>query len=93
MQLSSAQLDAYISKYALTPDLAFEIRRGADGLESKRGARDWEPILSEAPDVLFIPGSPRYRMIFQRDADGRITGFAERREAWDLNWKRVPPPS
>ncbi|HEX7808427.1 MAG TPA: nuclear transport factor 2 family protein [Thermoanaerobaculia bacterium] len=90
MQLSDAQLDAYIGKYALTPELTFEIRRGAKGLESKRGTRDWQPILAEAPDVLFNPGSPRYRMIFQRDAVGRITGFAERREAWDLNWKRMP---
>jgi hypothetical protein len=29
-------------------------------------------------------------MFMHRDAEGRVTRFAERREAWDLNWKRVP---
>jgi hypothetical protein len=42
----------------------------------------------EATDVLFVPGRPRYRYIFLRDAAGKITGLAQRREAWDLVWKR-----
>ena len=40
-------------------------------------------------DVLFSPGRVRYRYVFRRDAAGKITGFAERREAWDLVWSRV----
>jgi len=39
--------------------------------------------------MLFVPGKPRYRKVFQRDSQGRVTGFAERREAWDLDWTRV----
>ncbi|HEX2831818.1 MAG TPA: nuclear transport factor 2 family protein [Thermoanaerobaculia bacterium] len=88
MPLSDAQTNAYVGRYALTPDLFFEIRRGETGLQSKRGARNWEPILAEAPDVLFNPGSPRYRYIVQRDGEGRVTGIVERREAWDLHWQR-----
>jgi hypothetical protein len=44
----------------------------------------------EAADVFFVPGKPRYRKIFLRDDDGEITGFAERREAWDLVFAKKP---
>jgi len=36
-----------------------------------------------------VPGRPRYRKVFRRDSAGGITDFAERREAWDLVWKRA----
>jgi hypothetical protein len=57
-------------------------------MEGQRPGREAEKLLAEAPDVLFVPGQPRYRYVFLRDSDGRITGFAQRREAWDLVWKR-----
>jgi hypothetical protein len=38
--------------------------------------------------VLFVPNRPRYRYILLRDAAGKITGLAQRREAWDIVWKR-----
>jgi hypothetical protein len=47
-------------------------------------------LKAEAPDVLFVPGQTRYRKVFLRGSDGRVTGFAERREAWDIVWKRLP---
>jgi hypothetical protein len=40
--------------------------------------------------VLFVPGKPRYRKVFLRDDDGDITGFSERREAWDLVFTKQP---
>ncbi|HEY7633933.1 MAG TPA: hypothetical protein VH763_00190 [Gemmatimonadales bacterium] len=52
--------------------------------------RSPESLRAEAPDVLFVPGQPRYRKVFQRDPGGRITGFAERREARDIVWTRRP---
>jgi len=48
------------------------------------------PLLAELKDVLFIAGRPRVRMIFQRDAEGRVIGFIDRREGEDLVWTRVP---
>jgi hypothetical protein len=39
--------------------------------------------------VFFIKGDPRIRKIFQRDRSGRITGFVERRESWDIVWDRL----
>jgi Domain of unknown function (DUF4440) len=46
---------------------------------------------AEVPDVLFIAGDPRIRKIFQRDTSGNITGFVERRESWDVVWKKISP--
>lgn len=46
-----------------------------------------KPLQVEVRDVLFVPGQPRIRKIFQRNEKGKITGFADRRESWDLVWK------
>jgi hypothetical protein len=89
-ELSQAQMQEYVGRYSLSPDITYEIRRTADGLEGQQTGRQPEVLKAEAPDVLFVPGKPRYRKIFQRGSDGRITGFAERREAWDLDWSRLP---
>ena len=88
--LAPAKLDEYCGRYSLAPDVAAEIRRRGEGLEFERGGRPARGWKAEAPDVLFDPGRPRYRYVFHRDTAGKITGFAERREAWDLDWKRVP---
>jgi ketosteroid isomerase-like protein len=86
--LTQAQMDEYVGRYQLSPDVSYEIRRTADGLEGQQTGRKWEAMKAEAPDVLFIPGKPRYRWIFRRGTDGRIAGLIERREAWDLDWAR-----
>ena len=87
--MTDAQANAYIGRYELTPSIAYEIRRNGKQLEGRRGTGAWESILAEGPDILFVPGKPRYRKVFLRDDAGKITGFADRREEWDLVWKRV----
>jgi hypothetical protein len=89
--LSARQMEEYVGSYALTPTLNYEIRLKDGGLEGQQTGRKAEPLRAEVVDVLFVPGKPRYRKIFQRGPDGRITGFAERREAWDLNWTKTSP--
>lgn len=86
--LPAERLESYAGLYELSPDIHYEIRVTGGRLEGKRNGRPAEPLLAEAADVLFVPGSPRYRKLFQRDANGRVTGFLERREAWDLVWTR-----
>ena len=83
----------YCGRYALTPAIAYEIRCNGETLEGQQTGRKPEELRAEAPDVLYVPGRPRYRYVFLRDAAGKITGFAQRREAWDLVWKRAPAPS
>ena len=87
--LSAERRREYAGKYALTPDLAYEIRADGDALQGQQTGRKPEALQAEAPDVLFVPGKPRYRYVLLRDAQGRITGLAQRREAWDIVWKRV----
>lgn len=84
--LPPAKLDEYCGRYSLAPDITYDIRRKADGLEGQRNGRPATDLYAEAPDVLFVPGRTRYRYVFRRDAAGAVTGFAERREAWDLPW-------
>ena len=86
--LPAAALDAYCGRYDLASAISYEIRRNGDALEGQQTGRKAEALRVEAPDVLFVPGHPRYRYVFLRNAAGRITGFAQRREAWDLVWKR-----
>lgn len=97
VSLAGPLLEEYCGRYSLAPDLAYEIRRKAAGpgaaavLEAVRKDRPARELFAEAPGVLFTPGQPRYRWVFQRDAAGKVTGFAERREAWDLVWRREDP--
>ncbi len=89
--LAAPLRSGYCGRYALTPTIAYEIRCNGDALEGQQTGRKAEELRAEATDVLFVPGRPRYRYVFLRGADGKITGFAQRREAWDLVWKRVAP--
>jgi|SRR5436190_1124944 len=90
IQLTPQQMDEYVGRYALTPDTVYEIRKKDGALEGQQTGRKPEPVRAEVADMLFVPGKVRYRKVFLRGGDGHITGFAERREAWDLVWKRLP---
>ena len=85
-----AQLDEYAGAYQLTEAIRTTIRREGDHLIGERTGRPAQELRVEARDVLFVPGQPRSRKVFQRDAGGRITGFADRREARDVVWTRLP---
>jgi hypothetical protein len=88
ISLTAQQARAYVGRYSLSPEIAYDIRLKDGQLEGQQTGRKPEVLRAEAADVLFVPGQPRYRKIIQRDAAGRITGIAERREAWDLVWTR-----
>jgi ketosteroid isomerase-like protein len=86
----AAKLDEYVGRYSASPDLVWVIAREGDHLVGGREGRSPKPLLVEMPDVLFAPGAPRTRKLFQRDEHGRVTGFIDRREAQDLRWTRMP---
>ena len=88
LPLAADRRRQYCGRYALG-DLIYVVQCGADGLTGGQLGRPPKPLRLESADVFFVPGEPRTRRIFQRDASGRITGFVERRESWDLVWKRV----
>jgi ketosteroid isomerase-like protein len=82
-------LCAYNGTYRLTDDISTKITCTDSGLQSERTGRKAVMQKPEAKDVFFEPGQPRSRRMFQRDAKGNITGFADRREGLDIVWTKV----
>ena len=80
----------HVGRYPLTPAKTYEIRLTGGHLQKQDSGRPPEQLSAEVPDMLFVPGSPRYRKVILCGPDGRITRFAERREAWDLVRTRIP---
>lgn len=85
-----AELDGYVGRYQAGPDVIDVVRRDGDHLTIQDRKKRVKPFLVEAHDVLFVPGEPRFRDFFQRDANGRIAGFIQRREGEDVRWTRIP---
>jgi hypothetical protein len=88
--LSPAKLDQYVGRYTAGPDLVWIIRREGDHLVGGRKGGTPKPLLVEIQDVLFIAGQPRVRRLFERDAQGHVIGFVDRRETEDIRWVRAP---
>jgi hypothetical protein len=88
--LSASQLSQYAGTYKLKDSeatYALTLENGVlVGTRSGRKPAAWN---AEASDVFFIAGDPRIRKIFQRDGSGKITGFVERRESWDIVWVKT----
>jgi ketosteroid isomerase-like protein len=85
--LPASQLAQYVGTYQLKDSKAIYTLTLAHGvLIGTRDARKPGTWNAEASDVFFISGDPRIRKIFQRDAQGKIIGFIERRESWDIVW-------
>jgi hypothetical protein len=91
IRLDHAILCGYNGRYAMTTDIVATIECKGDSLVVKRDGHPDRIFLAEARDVFFEPGQPRTRRIFQYDAAGHISGFADRREARDITWKRTGP--
>jgi ketosteroid isomerase-like protein len=88
--LSPKQLAQYVGKYQLKDSAATYSLQLVDGqLIGTRDARKPATWNAEVSDVFFLSGDPRIRKIFQRDASGKITGFIERRESWDIVWLKI----
>jgi hypothetical protein len=85
--LSPSQLDELVGTYRAGSD-SYVIRRDGDRLLASRSGGPEGELKAETRDVLFTPGDTRNRKIFQRDASGRVTGFADRSESSEVNWIR-----
>jgi len=89
IRLASAKLDEYVGTYSLNTDITYTIRRQGDALTGERSGRPVQMLSVEAADVMFVPGQPRSRTVFLRSADGRVSGFVDRREGRDIPWKKI----
>jgi hypothetical protein len=87
--LPASLTDQYVGRYSGGPGLDYAIARKDGKLLLIRAGRPPTELKAELADVLFVPGQPRSRDIFQRDARGRIIGYVSRREERDLVFKRI----
>ena len=85
--LTSSQMDELVGTYQ-AGTLRYAIRRDGNRLLGSRTGRQEVELKAETRDTLFIPGQPRSVKVFKRNTDGRVTGFADRRENRDLWWSR-----
>jgi hypothetical protein len=87
INLPEAQLQQYAGTYKLKDSaatLTLTVLKGA--LNATRSGRKPTIWNAEACDVFFVRGDPRIRRIFLRDTTGKVSGFVERREMWDITW-------
>jgi len=82
--LSADALNDYVGSYAVGRSLSVTISRDGNALASSTNGAKPVALDAEARDVFFTPGSPRTSIIFQRDANGHVTGYLSRREERDL---------
>ncbi len=83
-----AALAEYEGRYRAAPDLSYVIRREGDHLIGERQGLPSVTLAQESADVFFVPGHPRDRKIFRRDAGNKIVDFVDRREGEDLVFVR-----
>ena len=87
--LSTAALNDYTGTYTVGTELTVRITRTGNALAASLNGGKSVPLCANVRDVFFTPGAPRIRLIFQRDANGRITGYLRRREERDLIFRKI----
>ncbi len=87
--LTSAELDDYVGTYQAAPGFIVTITRQSGQLLSATNNAKPTPLMAEARDVLFTPGQPRTRRIFDRDRSGKVVGFSSRREGHGFEFKKL----
>ena len=88
IKLTQQQLCEYNGTYVLTAQITTTLSCTPQGLTAQRSGRPAANYLAEVADVFFVAGQPRTRRVFLRDAQGKVTGFADRREGEDVRWSR-----
>jgi hypothetical protein len=89
--LPVATLDEYAGTYQATPSLTAVFARKDNELSLSVNGGPPSVQRAELRDILFTPGSPRTRRVFQRDQHGNIVGFISRREGHDIVFRRISP--
>ena len=86
--LTHAQIDELTGTFR-SGSSTLTIRRDGDRILAIRAGHPDEEQKAETRDILFTPGSPRLRRVFERDAEGRVTGFVRRYSTSDVLWTKV----
>lgn len=87
--LTANEMDQYVGTYEAAPGLSVAITRQGNQLLSATNGAKPTPLQAEVRDVLFTPGQPRARRVFERDDHGKITGFYSRREGHGVEFRKI----
>ena len=87
--LSPAELDDYVGTYQAAPGFTVTITHQGNQLLSATNGAKPAPLLAELHDLLFTPGQPRTRRVFERGSNGKVTGFFSRREGHGVFFKKL----
>ena len=85
--LSLSQMDEFVGVYR-HGGFVYTITRDGDHLMATRSDKSVVKLVAETRDILLTPGFNRSRKVFQRDAAGKVTGFASRSENVDMLYIR-----
>jgi ketosteroid isomerase-like protein len=90
INLTNVQLEQYAGTYRLKDSEAtYNLTISAGKLVASRSGHKPATWNAEACDVFFTAGDPRIRNIFRRGSSGKVNGFVERREMWDIVWVKI----
>lgn len=83
-----ARLGDFTGSYRLAPGIRRTVTREGNRLFVQKGTGPKTELLPESGDLFFRKGVEG-RVLFQRDADGKVDALDERRNNEDIVWKRV----
>ena len=86
--LTSQQIDELVGTYR-NADSTYTIKREGKRILGRRTGKPLTELSAETRDVLFQSDNVYLRRVFQRDANGNVTGFIERSETEGRSWERV----
>lgn len=78
----------FVGTYELTPGTRRSVVRDGDDLYVERNSGAKTRLIPEAGDVFFRAGVEG-RVVFHRDASGKVTALYDRRNNEDVVWKKV----
>ena len=87
--LAPAELAQYAGQYALAPTFILSVRQGPDGLLVGATGQPEVPVYASAKDSFFYK-VVEAQLVFQRDAQGVITGLVLHQNGQALPGKRKP---
>jgi len=85
---NSAAYQEYAGTYELSAGITRVVSARQQELTAQRSGRAAETLLPEAPDLFFRKGIEG-RILFRRDAAGKVDALVDRRNNEDILWKRI----
>jgi CubicO group peptidase (beta-lactamase class C family) len=87
--IAPAELAQYAGQYALAPTFVLSVRQGPDGLLVGAPGQPEAPVYASAKDTFFYK-VVEAQLVFQRDAQGAITGVVLHQNGQAMPGKRKP---